>query len=129
MISREERRRSPSFLEGTKVLLADGNTWMLPVASALLARGVPAQASEELGSLVDAIQCSEGAEDLGTSELALAIFLLTWNYEFEEGELAAILTFPSGGPLRESSQQAFHDVAAEYVQQLRVPPRSLQEML
>ena len=85
----EPSRRRPGFLRGPLVQLADGREWAFSAETAALG---PA-----LGGLLDGIVEAENRPEVLRAGLALALFLITTNYDLAPEELQALLAFPTGG--------------------------------
>jgi hypothetical protein len=95
----EQARRRPSFLPGLGLRLADGQVWSLPIPAD--AEGDPAVSSMAwddpgyqaiLRALVDAQEEGERFR----AELALAIHLLSWNYNVDRETLGVLFDDQEG---------------------------------
>jgi hypothetical protein len=89
----EQARRRSSFQPGLGLRLADGQIWSLPIPAN--APGDPAVSSRvwDNPGYRAILQALGDAEDQGErfrAELALAIHLLSWNYEVDRDDLAAL---------------------------------------
>lgn len=98
--------RRAVFVEGPRVVMADGGSWALPMRE-------PRGADPEYDGLLEMVSESEDRAETLRSELALTIFLLTRNYDLSPESLDRLLTFPPGDPALSALQRAVHDVAQE----------------
>jgi hypothetical protein len=67
---------------------------------------------------------SEDAADCRRAELALAIFLLSRNYDLVPGDYRDILGFAPGDPALGEMQRSIHDLAIDQIRALRQDPDS-----
>jgi hypothetical protein len=109
----EQALRRPDFVEGRRILLANGQEWSVPDNPAL-------QDDAEHIALLRAIGESEDQADCHRAELALTILLLSRNYDLSPLDYQAILGFRPSDPSLAALQHAIHDLAVE---QLRALPR------
>ena len=97
---KEDALRRSRFCPGLAIRLADDQSWNLPDSDC------PGISGPEYDSLVGALQEAGDDDDRLLAELALAIYLLDYNYRFSPDDYAAVLDERSGeGPssvLRES---------------------------
>jgi hypothetical protein len=98
--------RTPWFVDGPRVRLADGQEWSLPLRE-------PYGDDLEYDSLLALVTGSEDHAETLRAELALSIFLLTRNYELSPEALDSILRFASDDPDLNALQRAVHEVACE----------------
>jgi len=123
----EQGARAPEFRVGRHIRLADGQRWMFPSPPA--PRGAPretgastsdtALTDAEYVSLIDAVESSEDEPDLKRAELALAIFLLSRNYDLNASEFERLFDF---GQMTEGSSEAqehFRELAMDHVRSAR----------
>ena len=101
----ERSKRRPSFSEGAKILMADGQEWSLAKPS-----------SEMLGSaqfkaFTRGLLEAEDRSDLLRAEFALAINLLTSNYDLGPNDLQSLLGFRRGSPELAQFQADIHRVS------------------
>jgi hypothetical protein len=108
----EQTRRRPSFVEGARIRLADGQTWSLPDHP-------PYREDEEHIALLRAIGESEDDSERARGELALAILLLSHNYDLSPADYQTILDYPAGDPELVEVQRTLHAVATKQSRALR----------
>ncbi|MEO6809479.1 MAG: hypothetical protein ABI353_10260 [Isosphaeraceae bacterium] len=101
----EVELRSPSFLGGLPIVLGDGQEWAFPGPRELF--DVNGQFNSELLSLLEAIREVQDESERLRGELALAIQLLSLNYELRPDDFTRLL----GGPDVGGMQRGFHDLA------------------
>jgi hypothetical protein len=104
--------RHAGFTEGVVVVLADGQSWTLPV---------PDQNAQHDPELDGLLRCIGGAEDRSEqlrAELALTILLLSRNYVLGPEELSALLSFPPDDPRLAVLQERVHALAVEAIGRL-----------
>jgi hypothetical protein len=106
----EQALRRPDFVEGRRILLANGQEWSFPDDS-------PFHDAEHI-ALLRAIGESEDQADRLRGELALTILLLSRNYDLSAADYQAILDFPPSDPSLDALQHAVHDLAGEQLQAL-----------
>lgn len=114
----ESSRRRLTFKEGVGFLLADGQYWELPIdppgadrgASASM-RGRPTEA--EFQELLIEAQEAESDDEANRYNLAVAIHLLSRNYELEAQELRALLNFPPSSAAADSLMRRVSQLVAE----------------
>jgi len=99
----EQARRKPGFDPGIAIELADGRTWWFPGPD-------PRPADPDYGALVRSVVEAEDESESSLAELALAIMLLSQNYDLAPSELQSLLTFAP--PDRGRMHAAFSDLAA-----------------
>jgi hypothetical protein len=107
--------RRPSFREGVSIRLADDQLWTFPAPPKSSETGA-ASFGSEYESLVQAILEVEDRSELRLAELALAIFLLGYNYSLSPSAFERLLGFTSESSESAASQLAFHHVALQHVQ-------------
>ena len=110
---RDERAlRRPTFAEGRRLTLADGQTWSLPER--------PADHDDpKYDAMLRMIGEAEDEADRLRSELALSIFLLARNYELTPEAFQVLLDFAPGDPAQAQMQRDVHALAVEQIR--RVP--------
>src|SRR4051794_3064968 len=125
---RDERKmRRPGFLDGPSIRLGDGQLWAFPspdgIASASdhgAATRTASDAAVDLefeATLRAVIEAEDEAEQL-RAELALAIYLLSRNYDLGPADYRAILGPPSSQTL-EAMKQSFHQLAMDHIRSYR----------
>jgi hypothetical protein len=113
LLAADERSlRQPTFVEGTRIPLADGQTWSLPWRWS-------DQADPEYDAMLRAILEAEDESDRLRAELALTLFLLARNYRLTPDIYRRLLDFRPRSPLLEQMQRA---VRAFTVEQMRSLP-------
>jgi peptidoglycan/xylan/chitin deacetylase (PgdA/CDA1 family) len=100
----ELARRRPTFVEGTRIRLADGHDWAFPDQP-------PRPDDHELISVLRAIGESEDRPERLRGGLALAILLLSRNYDLTPADFQAILAFAPGDTELSELQRAVHELA------------------
>jgi hypothetical protein len=101
----EVEQRGPAFLGGLPIELGDSQAWAFPGPRELFdAHG---RFAPELLSLLKAIREAQHDSERLLGELALAIYLLSLNYELEPGDYSQLL----GGPNLARMQHEFRDLA------------------
>jgi hypothetical protein len=107
----ERALRRPVFVEGTSVVLADGQSWSLPE------RRRDRDDPEYDGMLRMILEAEDVAERL-RSELALTIFLLSRNYELSPEHYRTLLGFESGDPALATLQRDVHALVVAQLESL-----------
>jgi hypothetical protein len=108
----ESAARKVGFVEGIRVLFADGGLWSLPLRD-------PGEAQEEYDALLAAVcEAEDRAEGL-RAELALTIFLLEQNYDLAADQLFALLSFSPSDPHLAALQEAVHGLVIESLDRIR----------
>ena len=114
MLVQERLSRRPSFRDGVKIRLADNQIWTLPAP--------PKQSEAEAASFgteyIDIIQAFMDVNDDSErcrGELALAIYLLGYNYCLTPPDYESLLGFTSESPDATAAQSAFHRIAQEHI--------------
>jgi hypothetical protein len=123
MLDPTQCRRS-EFCGGVPVSLADNQIWFIPAAPAPGAE-LDSQFGPAYGALLRSIAEAEDAAERSRAELALAIFLLRFNYDLTPENLQAILLFPSGTAAARHAQSTFHRVATRHLQNFAESARAL----
>jgi hypothetical protein len=113
----EQSLRRPTFVEGTRIQLADGQAWSLPDHPPYKEDFEHLAALREIGE-------AEDAADLLRAELALAIYLLSRNYELAPADFQAILEFAPGDPSLAEMQHTVHELAINQYRAFRRLPSS-----
>ncbi len=114
MLVQERLSRRPSFRDGVQIRLADDQLWTLPA---------PPKPSEseampfgtDYADIIQAIMDVEDCSEQRFAELALAIFLLGYNYGLSPAEYECLLGFMSESPESTAAQFAFHRIAQEHI--------------
>jgi hypothetical protein len=114
----EVSRRRPDFRPGPSIRLADGWDWTIPAPPR-----VTAPEAEGFGpdyaATVAALESAEDRTERLRAELALAIYLLSRNYDLTPDDLYALLGFPPDDPALAAMQAAFHRIAREHLRSCR----------
>jgi hypothetical protein len=108
----EQALRRPDFVEGRRILLANGQAWSFPDHP-------PLHDDEHIAAL-RAIGEAEDRADRLRAKMALTILLLSRNYDLSPSDYQAILGFRRSDPALAALQHAIHELAVE---QLRALPR------
>jgi len=108
----EYSRRTPSFRDGVKVCLADGEEWVFPAAPK--SPGATLFGSEYDGLMQLIIQAEDVSEQR-LAELALALYLLAFNYALSPSEFEDLLTFHLDSSEAATAASAFHQIAQEHI--------------
>jgi hypothetical protein len=106
LMADEQALRRPTFVEGARVPLADGQTWSLPGRQA-------DQADPEYDAMLRLVFEAEDEAERLRSELALIVFLLSRNYQLTPDLYQELLDFPPGDPALVEMQRAVHALAIE----------------
>ena len=110
----ERLSRRPSFRDGVKIRLADDQIWILP-APPKPSESESASFGTEYMGLLHAIHEAEDRSEQRLAELALAIFLLGYNYCLSPSDYEYLLGFTPEPPEPTASQLAFHHIAQEHL--------------
>jgi hypothetical protein len=108
----EQALRSPTFEEGTRIRLADGQAWSFPDHP-------PYREDDEHQLVLTAIGEAEDESERLRAELALAILLLSRNYNLTPADFEAILGYAPDDPALGQMQQAVRELATQQCQALR----------
>jgi hypothetical protein len=103
----------PTFIDGTRVVLADGQSWALPVYEL-------DQIDAEYEATLKAIGEAEDGPERLRFELALTILLLSRNYQFGPSDFQDLLDFEPGDPAKAELQGAVHNLVVEQVRRLQL---------
>lgn len=116
----ERARRRAGFRGGRGILLGDGGEWTFPAPAEGASEWDP-----ELAGLIGAVSEAEDRADRLRCELALAIALLSRNYELGPAEYRTLFGFRPGGAELAGAQAAFRALAMEHAraQEGRAAPR------
>jgi hypothetical protein len=117
----EYSRRTPSFRDGVKVRLADGQEWVFPAALKLPETIVLAS---EYDGLVHLIIEAEDVSEQRLAELALALYLLAFNYSLAPSEFEHLFSFRPESSEAATAASAFHQLAQEHVHRSLEVPRA-----
>jgi hypothetical protein len=98
MVSEKARRRA-EFQAGTGIKMADGQEW-------LFSSPPPPGTDAEYDGLVEGLLEAEDQNDARKSELAIAMFLLSRNYQPTPREYEEIFSFRTQDATRSSAQEA-----------------------
>ena len=112
----EQLLRRPTFAEGVRIRLADGQAWSLPDHP-------PYREDDEHIAVLRAIGEAEEALERTRCELVLAIVLLSRNYDLTSRDYQAILGYAPGDPALAEMQRAVHALARKQCQGLRRLPK------
>jgi hypothetical protein len=116
MVDEQALRRS-TFAEGARIRLANGQAWSFP-------DHLPYKDDLEHLALLREIIEAEDAADCLRAELALAILLLSRNYNLTPGNFQAILEFAPGDPALSEMQRSVHELATDQIRALGRSPDS-----
>ncbi len=108
----EKARRRLTFVEGTKIRLADGQYWSLP------GRWSECLDPEYDATFAAVFEAEDNSERL-LAELALTILLLSRNYELTPEQFQEILSFPPNAPTLAEMQRAVHEMVLADVRSSR----------
>jgi hypothetical protein len=107
-------RRRQEFQPGRKICLADGQSWTFP--SPLVTDDPKGfQAALEYGPLLDALREADSESERALAELALAVFLLDWNYNLSPSEYQKLLSFPPDSPAVEEWRENLDGLARSHL--------------
>ena len=95
----EKALRLPTFVEGTRIGLANGQAWSLPDPPSL-------GEDDELQGLLRAIGEAEDEPERLRTELALTILLLSRNYHLTSADYGKLLNYAPGDPALAEMQAA-----------------------
>src|SRR5947209_20097825 len=98
----EHSLRRPSFADGTRITLADGQAWSFPDQP-------PSKDDPEHLALLRGVSEAEDDAERLRAELALTIFLLSRNYNLLPQDYRAILEFDPGDTALAAMQHAIHE--------------------
>jgi hypothetical protein len=110
----ERLSRRASFRDGMKIRLADDQIWIFPAppkSSDLESTSLGTEYTNLLHAIVEA----EDSSDRYLAELALAIFLLGYNYSLSASDFEYLLDFKTELSETTTSQLAFHQIAQEHL--------------
>ena len=113
MYHETESRRS-GFLGGIPVQLANGEFWAFPGPRELSSEG--ATRDSKLSGLLEAISQSEDFAEQSRMELALAIYLITLNYDLTPKGYLEVLGDGADVRVREQLRACFHDIARRHAE-------------
>jgi hypothetical protein len=102
----------PTFVEGTRITLANGQAWSLPDPSSF-------GEDQNHQALLRAIVEAEDEPERLRAELALTIFLLSRNYRLTSADYMAVLDYGPGDPALGELQAVVHELAARQCRALR----------
>jgi hypothetical protein len=108
----EKGVRQPTFVEGTRIRLANGQTWSFPDQ-------LPCEEEDEHQGLLRAIGEAEDEPERLRGELALAIYLLSLNYHLTSSDYTLLLSFDSRDPALAEMQTALGELATRQRRALR----------
>src|SRR5262249_54913301 len=108
----EYSRRTSSFRDGVKVRLADGQEWVFPAAQTPPGTIV---FESEYDGLIHLIIEAEDVSEQRLAELALALYLLAFNYSLSPSEFEYLFNFHPDSLEATTSASAFHQIAQEHV--------------
>jgi hypothetical protein len=110
----ERLSRRPSFRDGVKIRLADDQLWTFP-APPKPSESQAAPFGTEYTSIIQAIMEVGDSSEQCLGELALAIYLLGYNYCLSPLDYECLLGFTSESPESTVAQLAFHRIAQEHI--------------
>ncbi|MFO0908517.1 MAG: hypothetical protein U0794_09170 [Isosphaeraceae bacterium] len=96
--------RPPRYAGGIPVRLADGRSWCLAPPSAL-------DGDPQFDALLAGVEQADDQFERRRAELALAIFLLTRNYDLSAAELNSLLSFEHDAAGRDTFALSVHALA------------------
>ncbi|APW59916.1 hypothetical protein [Paludisphaera borealis] len=110
----ELSRRRHNFQPGRKLRLANGQLWVFPTPRV---PGDPTgfQADAEYRPLLDSVREADSDAERALAELALAVFLLSWNYDLSPSEYQELLSFPAGSPAVEEWRGNMSELACAHI--------------
>ena len=111
MVDEEAARRS-AFVEGARIVLADGQTWSL--SGRWSGRDDP-----EFDALLRAVFEADDVADQLRSELAMTIVLLSRNYQLGPADYQALLSFPPGASALSTLQRAVHEFVIDQARKFK----------
>jgi hypothetical protein len=109
----EQALRRPSYVEGTRIRLANGQVWTFPDHP-------PCAEDLEHIAVLREVGEAEDASDRLRAELALAIYLLSRNYHLMPKDFQVILEFAPGDPVLAEMQRSVHEIATKQTRALRL---------
>jgi hypothetical protein len=109
----EKFRRRAGFQSGRCVRMGDRQQWMFPPPPA-------PRIDPEYDALARIHQQSEDADDERRIELAMAILLLSRNYDLTPDEYVAIFSFETNPSAKSTAQAAISEIVRRDVQKLNV---------
>jgi hypothetical protein len=112
--------RRSRFQPGTPICLANNQEWTFPARSDDAEFAVEFAAAEYL-ELIHIVQEAEDQSERRLAELALAIFLISLNYELSSTDLANLFTFQPRSQELVASQHAFESLARDHILSLARP--------
>jgi hypothetical protein len=106
--------RKPSFRQGRRILLADGQHWTFPA---------PPRDSDwkampfghQYTDLIRAISEAEDSSEQGLAELAFAILLLAHNYDLSSSDYERLLGFVSDSRESAKWRDALHQITQDHL--------------
>jgi hypothetical protein len=123
MMQDERQARRPTFLGGKPIRLADGRTWQFPGPEA----GHREAFGSSYGPLIAALCQAEDEPERLRAEMALAICLLTTNYDLGPDDLCSVLELPPGDPGLAEMQRGFRELAADHALAARAAAQAKSE--
>lgn len=129
----EKTRRRAEYRPGQAIRLADGQDWTFPAPPDPdgLDAGGPAASCDAFGpvyeALIHAVCDAEDWDDARRCELALALYLISHNYELDAPDYQALFGFEPGSAELARAQAAFHALAADHARRLRPQGRKAAE--
>jgi hypothetical protein len=116
----EENSRRPNYVLGYEIRLADGQFWHFPPAPVCPNTDLDPLASRgpdpEYLALLRAILSSEDSADRRRSELGLAIYLLSRNYNLGTEEMCRVFEFPPDRAGLEAARAALCALASPHLE-------------
>ena len=106
--------RRPSFRDGVRIRLADGEMWVFPAPPKPVESKSVLFGTEYMG-LIQAIMEAEERSEQCLAELAFAIYLLKCNYSLTSADFEYLLGFSPESSESADSQVAFHLIAQEHL--------------
>jgi hypothetical protein len=119
----ERTRRRADYRLGTGIRLADGQCWTFPAPLVPSGNDPDAMTAGRADlttyvALIRAVIEAEDRDDRRRCELALAIWLLSYNYDLDPADYQMLLGFAPGSAALARSQEAFSTLAFEHAQSL-----------
>jgi hypothetical protein len=110
----ERLSRRPSFRDGVSIRLADNQFWTLPAAPKLSESDFTVFGAEYTDIIQAIMEVNDSSEQY-LAELALAIFLLGFNYCLSPSDYECLLSFPPDSLELTATQHTFHRIAQEHL--------------
>ncbi len=109
----ERSVRRPGFIEGTRIRLADGQSWSFPASQ-------PDRDDPEYDQVLRAVFEAEDDAERLRAELALTILLLARNYHLGPADYQELLGYPPGDPALARLQREVHQMVLDHAEKLGI---------